>query len=366
MLIAQSDRRRRVALVRSWLLLAASVLLAAFTASQIRLFLQSTGSEAPWLRLFFGQLLWWLLWAALLPAVTALSRRFPFERGWHPMRAILHLVLGAAVALTHTLARVALLPLVLGRWDLRWEHEIVFGFSTYFHWNVVLYFLIVASEHAWRNHKRARERELETSRLQTRLARAELEALRRQIQPHFLFNALQSIAELVHESPEKAETVILELGELLRWTLSHEDAMEVTLRQELDFTERYLQIEQVRFEERLRVVWNIEPDTFEARVPQLLLQPLVDNAIRHGLGSRVEGGTLVITARREDGSLELTVTDDGIGLRGDTPWGVGLENARERLERFYGSEQHLEVAPRSGGGARARVRIPFHPVRVTT
>lgn len=356
-----------VMFARASLLLAASALLAAFTGSQIQLFLSSTGGSAPWSRLFVGQLIWWLLWASLLPLVLRLSRRFDFEQG--PLQRVgpAHLGFALVIALAHIVSRVALLPLAVGKWDLSWWNEIVFAFSTYFHWNVMLYFLIVASEHAVRYRKRFRERELEASRLQTKLARAELEALRRQLQPHFLFNALQSIAELVHEDPEKAESVVLRLGELLRWTLRHEDAMEVTLQQELDFTASYLQIEKVRFEERLRVVWNVASDAVDAQVPQLLLQPLVDNAIRHGLQPVVEGGTLTITARRDNGTLELTVADDGIGLPPQrAPWGVGLDNARARLSRFYGDEQTLSLEAGAGGGALARVVIPFHRAGAST
>jgi signal transduction histidine kinase len=356
----ESHRRLGRHLLRAAVIVTGCACLAAFTASQISLFLRSTGGDAPWPRLFFGQLIWWLLWAALVPIVLWMSRRYPLERGRRAQRTLIHLGAAAAVGLTHTLARVASLPLILGHTELQWAHEVVFSFSTYFHWNIVLYVLVVASEHAWRYRQRYRQRELEASRLQARLARAELDALRRQLHPHFLFNAMQGVAELIHEHPQRAEAVVLQLSELLRWTLGHSDSMEVTLREELEFVERYLAVEKVRFEERLSIVWNVPPETFEARVPQLVLQHLVENALRHGLASRAEGGTLTIAAEERDDHLELSVADDGIGLgEGSARWGLGLKNTRARLERLYGKEQRLELEPRPCGGVVARVVIPF-------
>lgn len=359
---ARGPRRRRVPKLVSRAIIAVGLsgFLAAFTASQIRLFLRSTGSDSPWGRLFFGQLLWWLLWGGLAPLVVRLSRRYSLDSGRLLPRAVLHLVLAAAFGFVQTALRVATLPLVLGTVGLDWAHEMTFAFSTYFHWNLLIYALLVAGEHAWRYRARSRERELETSRLEERLARAELEALRAKLNPHFLFNALSSVAELIHESPEKAEQTVVELSELLRAVLRNEDAVEVALEEELGFVERYLRIEKLRFEGRLLILWNISPDTLSARVPRLVLQPLVENAVRHGLAARPEGGKLEITSVRRGAKLELMVTDDGVGLGRETPcWRVGLDSTRARLEHLYDVDSVLALEPRPGGGAIARIVIPY-------
>jgi two-component system LytT family sensor kinase len=361
-----SPRWRRRLVLRSGAVLTLSVFLAAFTASQIRLFLRATGDDAPWARLFLGQLIWWLLWAALVPLVVFGSRRYALDSGRLLPRALCHVGLAIVFGLLQTALRVASLPLIVGNTSLRWGHEMAFAFATYFHWNLLIYALVVAGEHAFRYRSRSRERELQASRLEERLARAELEALRTRLHPHFLFNALSTIAELVHEAPERAEEAIMDLSELLRAVLKSDEALEVPLEQELGFVKGYLRIEQARFDGRLRVRWTIAPETLKASVPSLVLQPLVENAVRHGISARPEGGELHIASSRREGRLELTVSDDGAGLGGGSPrWRTGLDTTRARLERLYRDEQLIALEPRPGGGATARIVIPFQILETT-
>ena len=208
---------------------------------------------------------------------------------------------------------------------------------------------------------RYRERELTASRLQGQLAHAQLQALRMQLNPHFLFNALNSISMLVRGNRnDEAVRMLAGLGDLLRGVLEEDRPNEVPLREELDFLGRYLAIEQIRAG-RLQVLVEVPPELMEACVPNLILQPLVENAIRHGIARSSAAGLVEIGAWRENGSLLLSVRDDGPGLAGAESGreGVGLSNTRARLARMYGDRQRLELANAEGGGARVTIRLPY-------
>ena len=225
---------------------------------------------------------------------------------------------------------------------------------------------LVGVAHALRFYERARVRELREVELESRLAEARLEALRMQLHPHFLFNTLNSIASLVHDKPHVAEEMIESLSELLRVTLNHSDRQEVTVREELEFLDRYLHIEQTRFGDRLRVERRIDPDVGDAMVPTLVLQPLVENAVRHGIETQIAPGCISITIERAGPKLRLLVNDNGRGYSGrhKLKEGVGLSNTRSRLKELYGDSGVLEVQPGSSEGFLASVTIPWrtnHP-----
>lgn len=184
-----------------------------------------------------------------------------------------------------------------------------------------------------------------------------------QVQPHFLFNALNTISSLVHERPVVAERMIARLSTLFRATLDSPGTEEVPLLDELRTARLYLEIEEARFEDRLRVRWRVDPEVYGARVPHLVLQPLVENAVRHGIAPRAAPGTVEITARRVDGTLRLEVRDDGVGgAPAAAEAGVGLQNTRERLRHLYGARQTMEVDGAPGGGFSVRITIPFRNV----
>jgi LytS/YehU family sensor histidine kinase len=202
----------------------------------------------------------------------------------------------------------------------------------------------------------------ESRRRDEQLAEARLLTLKAQIQPHFLFNTLNTIALMVRESPIKAERLITRLSELFRHALEGATIHEVPLADELRFAAAYLEIEAARFEERLRVEWEIDPGALEARVPHLILQPLVENAIRHGIAPRSAAGRLRVLARREEGKVRLEVEDDGVGLveaSRPTASGVGLANVRARLAALYGPAGELALAPTPGGGVTATLVMPY-------
>jgi two-component sensor histidine kinase len=228
--------------------------------------------------------------------------------------------------------------------------------------NLIMYWVVVLAHLGWTSYERSRGCELKEAELHRQLVEARLDALRMQINPHFLFNTLHTISALLHEDPEAADRVVARLSELLRSSLDQSKAQEVPLREELAFLDRYLEIEQTRFGERLKVERIIEPGLQEALVPCLILQPLVENAIRHGIEQREETGRLAISARRDNGVLELSVSDNGSGLPEDADApreGIGLSNTRSRLHHLYGDNQQLELKRAPGGGLEVRITIPY-------
>lgn len=223
--------------------------------------------------------------------------------------------------------------------------------------NVPIYWVIVSVAHALTFHRRSQERERKAIELEGRLSEAKLQSLRMQLHPHFLFNTLNAISTLVHKDPKAADEMIGNLSELLRATLDTAQ-QEVPLRQELAFLDRYLEIQQTRFGERLRVEKRIDAAALDARVPTLILQPLVENAIRHGIEPQSGAGVIGIHAGLGDGQLQLEVADNGRGLKAGTE-GIGLANTRARLQALYGSAARLVLQSGADGGCSVQVRLPF-------
>ncbi len=232
--------------------------------------------------------------------------------------------------------------------------------------NLMMYWIVVFGHLGWHYYQRFRERELQTAELRRQLTEAKLEALRMQLNPHFLFNTLHAISALIHENPEAADRVVARLSELLRLSLDQSKPQEVPLCEEIGFLDRYLEIEQTRFSDRLEVQKQIESSVNDALVPYLILQPLVENAIRHGIEPREESGRISIQARRNNGTLELRVTDNGPGLgagQAAPAEGIGLSNTRSRLSHLYGKDYRFELHNADGGGLEARIDLPYHTTK---
>jgi sensor histidine kinase YesM len=218
-------------------------------------------------------------------------------------------------------------------------------------------------QHAIDYYREVRTRETQTAQLETKLVEAQLQALQRQLHPHFLFNTLHAISALVHRDPDKADEMIERLSDLLRLTLDKVGVQEVTVGEELEYLRAYLDIEQVHFGNRLEVSYHIDAGTLDALVPNLILQPIAENAIRHGLAPRAGKGQLSIEVMRRADRLLLRVADNGRGMSAASlsaaDHGVGITNTRARLERLYRDAASLDFEPRAGGGLIVTMELPF-------
>ncbi len=308
--------------------------------------------EASWRNIAFqgGD---WLIYAVLTPFVFLLGRRFPLRRGRLVRHTLVHLggsiVLCAAWAAGGTVLRHALRLAGQGNVAL----EFAGWFFTSLPFGVAVYFAVLGVEHAVFYLT-------QTTVLSGRLADARLGALRMQLQPHFLFNSLNAITVIVRDRDTEAATRMLEvLGEMLHRVMRPDRPQEVPLAEELTFVRQYLAIEQIRFSDRLRPEVEIDPDVVGAAVPDFILQPLVENALRHGLAKKTSATMVRIEARRQGADLVLSVTDDGPGPGAEMHEGVGLGNTRERLSALYGARASLTLAPTPTRGAVATVRIPY-------
>jgi hypothetical protein len=284
---------------------------------------------------------YWVTWLIVAPLIIWAWRSIRFHRGQRLKATLLHIGVGVVVSAL----QVALGYVLYVRSRERGVVVFVFFMAVYRYW------LIVALLSAWRSARLYAD-------ASTRLARAQLDRLKSQLQPHFLFNTLNSISVLVQDDPATAQRMIGQLSELLRIAVDTTDAQLVSLREELDFTTRYLAIQQLRFGDRLRVDLNVEQPAYAATVPHLLLQPLVENAVRHGLDS-AHGGTVALKANLLNGTLVVAISDSGAGST-DQGAGVGLTNTRARLEFFYGREAELSFA-HGENGSTVTVTIPQSP-----
>jgi two-component system LytT family sensor kinase len=296
-------------------------------------------------------------WAVSLYVAFWFARRFPMGRGHNLRNGAIHL--GVAVARGVLSAPLDLLG---SRYILDVPAPPLGPLLVRSVYNEgVLYLLVLGVIHAVQYYEGLRQRELEAVRLQGSLAEARLQALKTQLNPHFLFNALNSVSTLMHRDVDAAERVLARLSDLLRMSLQDRDAQEVPLRRELELLDPYLEIERTRFPDRLEVERRIDPAVLELHVPHLILQPLVENAVRHGIAPRAGPGRVEVAAERVDGTLRLVVRDDGVGMgapgngRGT---GVGLSNTRARLQALYGEAHTFVVEPAPGGGTRVTVSIP--------
>jgi two-component system LytT family sensor kinase len=311
-------------------------------------------------------LTYWWSWALLVPGVLWMARRYRFERHTWRRPAFFHIlgvtVFTAAHVALATSARGVILTQLTDR-TFGWWMYFRDRFFLNFDWEMMTYWALVAFVHALDYHRESQERELTAAQLQTQLAEAQLEALQRQLHPHFLFNTLNTIATLMHRDVHAADEMLVQLSDLLRLTLDRVGTQQVPLTDEVDFLRKYLEIEQTRFGDRLQVNIDVDPEVLDAPVPNLVLQPLVENALRHGVGPRVGVGRIDVNARQVEGSLMLTVRDNGVGLSPDKlnafHSGVGLSNTRSRLENLYGERHRFEFQTPDGGGLVVTIVIPL-------
>ena len=309
-------------------------------------------------------------WIFLTPLVVWVSSVYTLERSTWKRSLWMHLgvcaltlgFVGIFAYFSPPTPSATRLAATEARRQSREPREMAFVVLRRITYQLPIFWGLVGVAHALRFYERTKARERREAELEARLAQARLHALRMQLNPHFLFNTLNSIASLVHEQPQ-AEEMIEALSDLLRLTLNASDRQEVTLREELHFLERYLLIEQIRFGDRLRVEKQIDVSALDALVPILILQPLVENAVKHGIQSQIAPGVIRVTAEHAGKNLLLAVKDDGRGVasaaKGALKEGVGLSNTRSRLRELYGGRATLELRPGNGGGFAAEIQIPW-------
>jgi two-component system, LytTR family, sensor kinase len=327
---------------------------------------EQIGNPVPWSRALSHSLSDWYVFALLSLPAMALARRFPIERArW--LRAI---VLHFAASLAFTLAYVALRSAV-ALWQSSDQGAFTSAFTSLlvksWHFELIVYWVIIAVSHAFGYYAQLRERELRTAELERSLTEAKLQALQMQLNPHFLFNTLHAISSLMHKDVDAADSMLVRLSELLRHALEATHKQEVTLREELHFLQRYLDIEQTRFGKRLKVEMNVERDTLDALVPNLILQPSLENAILHGIEPQARDGRIELVTRRDAERLRIEVRDNGGGLAStQIEEGVGLSNTRARLQQLYGTEQEFTIANGTEHGAVVTMVIPFRTLALAT
>ncbi len=319
----------------------------------------------------------------LAPPVIILSRRFPLDKENWKSRIWLHLIAAFVFSITHYFLlditfRTVMQQLMFFPRGFSVPPRLPFSESPGFGLNLQLiffflrninlaffiYWVIAGASHAFGYYKKFQERELQTSRLEAQLVREQLQLLRNQLQPHFLFNTLHTLSSLIYEDVKAADKMIRQLSELLRKTLDHSDKQEITLNQEIEQLGYYLEIMRTRFQDRLFVEIKIPGETKNAMIPNLILQPLVENAIKYGLEASTEIGKINITARKVDEKILIEIEDNGPGLNvknnENQTLGIGLVNTRKRLDQLYGNEYNFELKNVESGGAKVILEIPFH------
>jgi two-component system, LytTR family, sensor kinase len=342
-----------------------------FFATQIYFSAASFHREISWGQALYWSFGDWYEWALLSPFIFWACRTFRFGRPSWPQSQVVHLLGGLLLSGLH--ATLCALAAVFQGWVT--GKSIAFGSSLHgllanrTHYNLAVYAVIVCAWHAWDYYRKFREREAQAVELAGLLARSQLQALRMQLNPHFLFNTLNAVSSLMLTDVVAANKMISRLGELLRLALDKSDQPEVPLQQEIEFLRRYLEIEQIRFGERLRLKIEFDSSTLEAAVPNFILQPLVENAVRHAIEPQEAGGQIELRSVRDNGHLVLQVSDDGPGLTSkpaemsdETRLRIGLNNTRERLRKLYGEDQRFDLTGNARGGVTARLSIPFRAI----
>lgn len=303
------------------------------------------------------------IWALSTPIVLRLAQRFPIDRQ-HWIRSLgLHVLAAGILSMLQSPYYFVVRALVFPDLPVSYTRPLELVYINLDR-QLLIYFVILLFNHAFEYYQRYQERLTKASQLETQLAQAQLESLKMQLQPHFLFNTLHSISSLIHEDIDKADTMIARLGDFLRLTLDHTGSQKIPLHQEVESITSYIDIERIRFGDRLSVAMEIDEATLDALIPSFLWQPVVENAIRHGIATLPSAGRITIRSKSVNGFLQLQVQDNGPGLPShDTPpsgrEGLGLANTRACLQQLYGDASFLHLTNAPQGGVLATLQIPL-------
>jgi two-component sensor histidine kinase len=318
-------------------------------------------------RLLALNLVYWYIPALLAPIIMAFALRHPFDRVHWPRQIALHVGAALSYSIVHTAIMTATRAVIMWLGGMPaefqgWRTSTMIDYLRQLDWLLMTYLFLIGLAYALAYRRESEARALNASQLETRLIEAQLQSLQRQLHPHFLFNTLNTIAGLIRTDPDGADAMIDRLGDLLRMTLHKSGIQEVSLKEELDVLQKYVEIERTRFGNRLTVDMHVQPETLDARVPSLVLQPLVENAIRHGIAPNARAGWIAVHAERDAGELVLQVLDSGDGLPPDRLMalnrGVGLDNTRARLSHLY-RERYEFTFSNLERGFCVTIRIPF-------
>lgn len=362
---------------RSWWLKWVSILgvwalLGVIYAGPIYLEVRSEGMDHAASRVFTWGILTWCAWAPLTPLMLWLARRYPLVGAAWKRYLLVHLpaflLLSAAHSAAATIITLTVKPFDnMGDSPMSFWPRFLSRMQGAFGSDLLVYGVVIGVGYAFNYYRKYREREMLATQLEAQLAQAQLDSLRAQLHPHFLFNTLNGIVGLVRDNKnEAAVTMLVGLSDLLRHALEHSNQQEVELKEEINFLRLYLNIQQMRFSDRLQVQFEVDPNTSSAMVPSLILQPLVENALRHGIGRSVASGLVGVSSQVEGDSLKLRVFDNGEGL--PLNWqlksssGIGLANTAARLQQLYGDSHRLDISNRPQGGVEVIVVLPLRTV----
>lgn len=350
-------------LVRYGLIWGIWAVVALFFTTQVYVMYYTQNEPIRYLQGFLVQASVCFIWALATPLILWLARRFRIERSNWVRRSLLHLLFSVVLTSILIALHFVFFMTVLGRGSsispLRMFNFLYYNLDRF----ALVYWFILLMSHAFNYYNSFRKNELKASQLHTQLVQSQLEALKMQIHPHFLFNTLHSISALLSKDGEAARKMITRLGDFLRLTLENSGSMEVTLQQEIEFLNGYLEIERIRFQDRLTTDIRVDPEVLDVRVPNLILQPIVENAMRHAIGNSRSGRVEIVAAPR-NGVVRIEVKDNGPGMDTDRMLearpgrGLGLANTRARLAGIYGEAAHFELVNDPAGGLIVALEIP--------
>ena len=323
-------------------------------------------TDNTWSRVLLSSLAQWWTWGLLTPLIIWTDARLPFNESQLGMRIAAHLLASVVITILYFYVSLSIRAILgVGMWNaLKDTRFLGMAFKQGLLWSWVVYWVIFGAYQTFRYYKCFLASELRLARMERNFSQARLNALRMQLDPHFLFNALNTISSQVDRDPRLARTMIEHLGDLLRLSLDTRDRQEIPLAEELAFLDHYVAIQKIRFAENLRIEIEVAPEVKYALVPCLIVQPLVENAIRHGISERASGGTVTVTAQSGPQRLDLRVMDDGVGLPPgwtiESSSGMGLSVTRERIAGFHADENsRISVRPRRGGGTEVEISLPL-------